>query len=145
MAVWELKSGGNVMLTQQWETGGMSERKSEYSVCKHILEQICWLQVLNKIVISEIQVALPHTSYLGTLVYFKHSIFCAYIYIYMFLYFFIIFQLHNLHLSRNNLQMPLPVHLICGMCLKCWLGYWSFIYFFLVLCFIVWIVPQNIL
>jgi len=29
--------------------------------------------------ISEIQVALPHTSYLGTLVYFKRSIFSAYV------------------------------------------------------------------
>ena len=115
--------------------GGMSETKSKYSVCKHVLEQMCWLQVLNKMAISEIQVALPHTSYLGTLVYFKHSIFfCTYIYIYihthLFLYFFIIFQLHNFHLSRNNLQMPLPVYLKCGMCLKCWLGYWSFRYFF---------------
>lgn len=124
------------MVTLQWETGGMKGEKSEYSVCKHILEQIYWIQFLNKVIISEIQVALPHTSYLGTLVCFKHSIFSAYVPVYFFL---IIFQLHNLHLSRNNLQIPLPVHLICGMFLKCWLGYWSFRCFFLVLYFSAWI------
>jgi len=69
--------------------------------------------------ISEIQVALPLTSYLGTLMYLKLSIFSAYVPVY----FFILFQMHNLHLSRNNLQMPLPVHLTCGMCMKSWLGY----------------------
>jgi hypothetical protein len=63
------------------------------------------------------------------------------VHMYLFLYFFIIFQLHNLHLSRNNLQMPLPMHLICAICLKCWLGYWSFRYFFLVLYFSAWMVP----
>lgn len=29
MAVWGLKSGGNVMLTQQWETGGMGNEWEE--------------------------------------------------------------------------------------------------------------------
>ena len=86
MAVWGLKSGENVMVTRQWETGGMNEGKSEYSVYRHIIEQIYWVKVLNKMAISEIQVAMPLTSYLGTLVYFKHSIFSAYVPISLFYY-----------------------------------------------------------